>query len=417
MFSDSVADYFEGVAAKYLSAVDARPDKSNQHEIGGLPSVGFKRFLGEPVRGEKLKFQARLVYMQDNDEPSIACDDDVTWYGATRRDPNRSLEYRLYYKSNPVTALLNEGDFFLIGKRTDGALLLVFCSPGGTAEAQLRAIFGIDTVGEKFSAGAVSTDNLILPVRLLLEDLGLITAEREIETTNWLDTLIHRFGGHEFPATAAFSAFARDALPQELDPIKDPDDTLMAWMEHEEFLFRTYERHIVQQRLCQGFGEDGDDVDAFISYSLSVQNRRKSRVGHAFEGHLEALFATNDLKFERSKGKDRVTENNSRPDFLFPSFSCYHDPEFPADRLIVLGAKTTCKDRWRQVLAEAHRIKRKHLITLEPAISVPQTDEMKAAHLQLVLPRVLHSSFTTTQAASLLDVTGFIDEVKKASSV
>lgn len=31
MFSDSVADYFEGVAAKYLSAVDARPDKSNQH--------------------------------------------------------------------------------------------------------------------------------------------------------------------------------------------------------------------------------------------------------------------------------------------------------------------------------------------------------------------------------------------------
>lgn len=201
MFSDSVADYFEGVAAKYLSAVDARPDKSNQHEIGGLPSVGFKRYLGEPVRGEKFKFQARLVYMQDNDEPSIACDDDVTWYGATRRDPNRSLEYRLYYKSNPVTALLNEGDFFLIGKRTDGTLLLVFCSPGGTAEAQLRAIFGIDTVGEKFSAGAVSTDNLILPVRLLLEDLGLITAERDIETTNWLDTLIHRFGGHEFPAT------------------------------------------------------------------------------------------------------------------------------------------------------------------------------------------------------------------------
>ncbi len=258
---------------------------------------------------------------------------------------------------------------------------------------------------------------MILPVRLLLEDLGLITAERDIETTNWLDTLIHRFGGHEFPATAAFSAFARDTLPQELDPIKDPDDTLMAWMEHEEFLFRTYERHIVQKRLCQGFGEDGDDVDAFISYSLSVQNRRKSRVGHAFEGHLEALFATNYLKFERSKGKDRVTENNSRPDFLFPSFSCYHDPAFPADRLIVLGATTTCKDRWRQVLAEAHRIKRKHLITLEPAISVPQTDEMKAAHLQLVLPRVLHSSFTTTQAASLLDVTGFIDEAKKASSV
>lgn len=37
-------------------------------------------------------------------------------------------------------------------------------------------------------------------------------------------------------------------------------------------------------RLKAGFGENGEDVDAFISFSLSVQNRRKSRVGHAFEG-------------------------------------------------------------------------------------------------------------------------------------
>jgi hypothetical protein len=33
----------------------------------------------------------------------------------------------------------------------------------------------------------------------------------------------------------------------------------------------------------------------------------------------------------------------------------------------MLGAKTTCKDRWRQVLTEAIKIPHKHLFTLETA--------------------------------------------------
>jgi len=37
--------YFSGVATKYLSAVDATPSKSNQHEIG---SNQFTAILGDP---------------------------------------------------------------------------------------------------------------------------------------------------------------------------------------------------------------------------------------------------------------------------------------------------------------------------------------------------------------------------------
>ena len=47
---------------------------------------------------------------------------------------------------------------------------------------------------------------------------------------------------------------------------------------------------MVAERLKQGFvSEDGVDVDDFIRFSLSVQNRRKSRAGHAFENHVEKL--------------------------------------------------------------------------------------------------------------------------------
>ena len=49
----------------------------------------------------------------------------------------------------------------------------------------------------------------------------------------------------------------------------------------------------------------------------------------------------------------------------------------------------------------------KHLLTLEPSISENQTDEMKAELVQLVLPRGLHSTYTPTQQAWLMDVAAF----------
>ena len=55
---------------------------------------------------------------------------------------------------------------------------------------------------------------------------------------------------------------------------------LIVSLEREEALFRQLERYLVLQRLRLGFGED---VDTFVEYSLSVQNRRKSIVGYALE--------------------------------------------------------------------------------------------------------------------------------------
>jgi hypothetical protein len=181
---------------------------------------------------------------------------------------------------------------------------------------------------------------------------------------------------------------------------------LIAWLEREEILFRTLERHFIGDRLTQGF--DGD-VDGFISFSLSVQNRRKSRVGLALENHLEYLFAGFGLRYSRTA----VTENKTKPDFLFPGHAEYHNPEFDPLKLTMLGVKSTCKDRWRQVLAEANRIEHKHLLTLEAAISSNQTNEMQAQKLQLVLPHRLHESYTETQRTWIMDVSSFIGLVQK----
>ena len=79
----------------------------------------------------------------------------------------------------------------------------------------------------------------------------------------------------------------------------------------------------------------------------------------------------------------------------------------------MLGCKSTLKDRWRQVLAEAGRIRDKHLLTLEPSISEPQTDEMQAWRLQLVVPKNLHLTFKPSQRTWLMDLDSFIRLVKE----
>jgi hypothetical protein len=175
----------------------------------------------------------------------------------------------------------------------------------------------------------------------------------------------------------------------------------MAWMEREELLFRTFERYLIADRLSGGFGSD---VDSFINYSLSVQNRRKSRVGLALENHLEEVFTSLGLRYSRSA----ATENRSKPDYLFPSSFDYHNTIFDPNRLTMLGVKSTCKDRWRQVLAEADRIHTKHLLTLEPAISRNQTDEMQSKDLQLILPQTLHTTYQTVQQIWLLSLDEFV---------
>ncbi len=179
----------------------------------------------------------------------------------------------------------------------------------------------------------------------------------------------------------------------------------MAWMEREELMFRRLERRIVAERIASGFLSTGDaDVDGFLGFSLSVQNRRKARAGQALENHLEALFKANDIRYARGA----ETENKNKPDFMFPGQAEYRDATFDPAQLTMLGAKSTLKDRWRQVLSEAVRIPEKHLLTLAPGISENQTDEMRAKHLQLVIPRRLHSTYRPAQQAWLMDVADFV---------
>ena len=73
----------------------------------------------------------------------------------------------------------------------------------------------------------------------------------------------------------------------------------------------------------------------------------------------------------------------------------------------MLGAKTTIKERWRQVLDEADRIEDKHLVTLEPAVSEDYTRAMAKDRLSLVVPSSLVETYTPAQREWLMSVNDF----------
>lgn len=164
-------------------------------------------------------------------------------------------------------------------------------------------------------------------------------------------------------------------------------------------------RHLISDRLSKGF--EGD-LDGFISFSLSIQNRRKSRVGYALENHLGMAFEKTGIRFSRTA----VTENKAKPDFLFPGIAEYRNNAYDPVKLTMLGVKSSCKDRWRQVLSEADRISHKHLLTLETAISANQTQERQSKKLQLVLAKQLHSTYAAHQQAWLMDLAAFTEMVR-----
>ncbi len=397
-----LSEYFDGVAVKRLSRVDANPEISNQHEVGTTKEM--RHFLGE---NHQQKFDASYIWLGD-EQDGFSVGDFATHYDTRLNQPNRSPEWRLYYASNAVTDLMKEGDTLFLAKRPGDVLLFIVVPAESTIESQLLWLFGFDSQPSlKFAAQRYSGDNdstLDFAARFVLDELGI---EFEDPNANSLDSLIERFG-LAFPATKDFSGLARLTLP-EVRAEDAPDQALMAWLDHEEAMFRRLERRIVSARIEQGFlTGDGVDVDGFLSFSLSVQNRRKSRMGHSFEHHLAAVFDGHNISYTKG-GK---TERNNKPDFLFPGQSAYSNPDYPENRLAMLAAKSVCKERWRQILPEADRILAKHLVTLEPGISSAQTDQMQAHDVQLIVPMAIQVSYSKTQIEWLWSVDRFVEHVR-----
>lgn len=213
----------------------------------------------------------------------------------------------------------------------------------------------------------------------------------------------------EFPPTQDLSKEARLCYDIAHDItiksiLKDPDRNILNWLDAEYQLFKMIENDRYSQKIKTPFSS----LEELIEIALTILNRRKSRAGKSLENHLAETFTLFKISFESQV----VTENNKRPDFLFPSQEAYLNLGFNDQKLLLLASKTTCKDRWRQILNEADRIRTKHLFTLQQGISSNQLDEMFRSNVQLVVPRTYLPNFPEKYRDRILTLDSFIKHIQ-----
>lgn len=374
----------EAAWCRFITANDAGATGSHQAGVY-IPKCSAKLLFDEPcVKGENREKLVKIIWQND-----FVTDSCMKYYGQGTRN-----EYRItrFGRGFPLLREDNVGDLLIIVKLNEDNYA------GFVLETD-------DDIDGFFSYFNLSPSNL----NKLIDAKGVNTPERQE------DILLTDFVAHfdDFPSTAIMSEGARHCCNRAYGfsgdtIVNHPDEILMRWLATEYELFKKFEKKMYADMLGAPFG----CVDAFVEAANLVLNRRKSRAGKSLEHHLANIFSCNQLAYEEQV----VTENNKKPDFVFPNGKCYHDFLFEAGNLTVLGVKTTCKDRWRQILSEADRVDVKYLFTTQAALSKNQLAEMRAANVELVVPREFIPNFPIEYRSGIHNLHSFINVVREKQS-
>lgn len=369
---------------KFLSANDS--GATGGHQSGILISKSAKDMMFTQALGNENILKRTVEIQWQND---LRTESSFTYYSS-----KNELRITKFGRSFPFLNPEQTGALFVFNRQSADQYSAFFLETEDDIEQFLSA-FGI---------GPTETNHMIDTSAVLPE-----TQER-IAIQEFIDTLTV-----DFPLSDVMSAAARDIqnrVYNHLEYIRtNPDRKIIEWTNTEYALFRAIEHARYGDKISHGF----TSVDEFITMANMVLNRRKSRAGKSLEHHLSAIFDGNNIQYTAQS----VTEGNKKPDFLFPSQAAYHNATFPTDKLISLAAKTTCKDRWRQVINEADRLRGlpKYLCTLQQGISPAQMDEMQAEDVILVVPRPYIASYPADRRDRIWTVTKFVDYVREVESL
>lgn len=322
----------------------------------------------------------------------------ITWHDGTVTD-SRFVYYGIGTRNEYRITNFGKGFPYLRSEYTGALFILCKITEEDYHAFVLNTDDEINRFLDAFGIGPAETNNLI--------DTSAIKTEskEQVEIDSFIRSL-----AVEFPTSEQMSAAAR-MIYAEVNSERNitrtnPDKVLLEWTDMEYRLFRALEYKRYGTQLLKGF----DSVDAFVATANQVLNRRKSRAGKSLEHHLAAIFDDNNILYEAQA----TTEGNKKPDFIFPSQEVYHDLTVPVERIVSLAAKTTCKDRWRQVLNEADRLRNsyKYLCTLQQGVSAAQMDEMQEEKVILVVPKAYITAYPKDRQNRIWTLAQFIQYVK-----
>lgn len=393
-----------GVAAKRLADVEVHPQKSHQHEFnaGALRSA-----LG--ITESRLSGTITFFSYSDAAEP-LTEECDFTLYDAREAHPTRS-EYRLYYSSRRFAALANTGDLLVVFRRDLGTLGAIVATAGSEVERRLEIALalGNDALEKFISVSAVSTK--ADQTELFYAIAGGTTRSRPFNEIRHNTLFKRAVSEKRIPPTYEMAVAAQRILDSLHETASDPDAFLFRAMEIETDIFFAIEESLGSTRLGTILEHGQPPLDVLLSFAMSIQQARKSRRGQSLQHHFGELLKRRGIPHSAQS----ETESGEIPDFLIPSQVAYRDATFPENALRMVACKSTVKDRWRQILREAKRIREKYLLTLDPNLTSSTIDAMKDAHVRVFLPKpVIEESYGHLPTASVSSVQNLLDSLASA---
>ncbi len=397
---------FVAVAAKTLSAVEVDPRSSHQHELsaGTLRRMLIDHGLLTPD-ADHVSISLGLLRL-DDDEEVARIEDHLTVYDARRQNPNRGPEWRAYYgygsQAERLIHTMQEGDQMVYAIDRSGTVHVLLIATKSHWSAVMR-----DTFGYELNPQLTPLPEYELKAAQRRAPIEIIADALEINPTDSTDHdwLLEHFKGElptDFPNTQTMASLAHARVA--IDPREENADTLLEqWLAAETDLFMILERVEGQRRVarCQEF-ED------YVATVLSILQRRKARRGRSLEIHLETLFTARSLPYERQV----ETEPGSTSDFILPGINAYRalgKSTGIEPGVLHLGAKSTARERWRQVLSEATKLRRRHLITLDPQLSSATLRSMRELEVIPVMPARLGDLY---EGNSIMTVEYFITRAR-----
>jgi Restriction endonuclease EcoRII, N-terminal./EcoRII C terminal. len=348
--------------SKFITANDT--GATGGHQAGfHIHKHSWRLFFDSPgIKGQNKDIFIKIKWQND-----FETDSRFIYYGVGTRD-----EYRLtrFGKAFPFLEEYNIGDLLIIAKT-------------GDKYYDAFVLSNDEDIEEFFNAFGISPT----------ETNGILPKSTKLTDEQRLHVLFCQFIEKltvDFPPTIELATGARniffDAFGLNSDIVlTQPDKELIHWITTEYELFKAIENNRYETMIRTPF----PSVDELIQTANTILNRRKSRAGKSLEHHLSEIFNIWHLSFS----SQAITEENKKPDFIFPNIETYFSEPIGSNKLVFLGAKTTCKDRWRQIIGEADKIPQKHLFTLQQGISGNQLKEMKSSGVTLVVPKPYLSSF------------------------
>lgn len=287
---------------------------------------------------------------------------------------------------------------------SDGYVCLTIDSASDAADLLVDAL----DLGPDFVVGVLE------PAAVAARERDLILGFAEEVAAAWLAGDIARFAADRavMPATAELATLARtrylrDHHLESLDPfaLEAPGDAIREISRVIEWdLFRDFQRRERAVELVRAlFGDKPDEMDMrsvirllvdgvgdIDRIMLSASQQRKSRAGYSFEHQIEAMLVAGHIPF----GKQVVIEARKRPDFVLPSLGHLRKVLEGPGRGLILSAKTTLRERWKQVEREMGGSDL-FLATVDETIAANAIEDMASMKITLVVPESLKLSKST----------------------